>query len=150
MDHGQVAVERHEGEKEHRAVEAEIVGAVHQLAKRFSEDPLVGVVNGLKRERDGKNDVGGHQVEEEQIRDRGQLLELVDDEENDSVAEDAGDEDDVVKGRKKVFVEIVEVDGAALQSMAIADLLRVVLVVLVVLVVCRRIRRFHCDADLRD
>lgn len=113
MDHGQVAVERHEGEEEDGAVEAQIVGAVHQLTKSFSENPLVGIMNGMEWERKGDNNVGGHQVHKKYIGDRVELFKLVEDEQNHSIAQYASDKDDVVEAWKKIFAEIVDVNGVA-------------------------------------
>ncbi len=61
------------------------------------------MINGLKREREREDGVGGHQVDEEYICDRVELLELVEDEQNRSIAQYAGDEDDIVEGWKKMF-----------------------------------------------
>ncbi len=76
------------------------------------------MVNGLEREREREDGVGGHQVDEEYICDRVELLELVEDEQNRSVAQYAGDEDDVVEGWKKMFAEVADFDGVALNGCA--------------------------------
>lgn len=113
MDHGQVSVERQESQEEDGTVKTQTICADHQLTQSFSEDPLVRVVDGLERQREREDDVGRHQVDEEYIGDRVQLLKLVYDEQNDSVSQNAEDEDDVVERWKKVSGEVVDVDGAA-------------------------------------
>lgn len=108
MNDREVAVKCHEGEEEDGAVESNEVSTANCLTQNIPKNPLRLVIDGQEGEAGGEQDVGDHQVQEEDVCHRVELLILADDEEDKAVSKVTQEEVDVIEDRDDFCTKIVD------------------------------------------
>lgn len=103
---GEVAVHTDETEKEHTAVEADLVNAVHGFAQHQAQHPFSHCVGSPKRERQSKEEVCEGQVDKVHICHCLETLEVEKGEDDQEVPRQPQETDDGVEGRNKPEAEL--------------------------------------------
>lgn len=109
MHHSEVSVKCHESEEQDGAVEANEVGAADYLTQGQPENPLRLMVGRPEGETGGKEKVGEHQIQEKDVCYCGQLLILVDNQQDKSIAQVTQEEVDIVENWDEPGAKLVDI-----------------------------------------